>query len=66
MERICENPNCPNSLEGRKATAKYCGAPCRARASEMRRGERLPVERVQSFWNGFGRVRRPRALSAHG
>lgn len=63
--RRCKNPDCRASLEGRRAGTESCNGACRAAASKIERGERLPAAKVTSFWKGYAALRRPAALGAH-
>lgn len=53
-DRVCEH--CGDSLEGRRITARFCGAVCRSAAWKARRGYRDP----RSVRNGRQRPPGPR------
>lgn len=38
MPDICEAPNCENTLNGKRADAKYCSAACKLEAYHARKG----------------------------
>lgn len=61
--RQCALPGCVTSLDGSRATRRYCSDSHRARASELRRGESGGIRSAEAFWRGYGTVVRSRSVS---
>jgi hypothetical protein len=55
--RICQGPDCKESLEGMRADARFCGGACRAAAHHSPDGMKL-------FWAELGRIDADRRLRA--
>jgi hypothetical protein len=63
-DRVCQYEPCSKPFKAKKPHARFCpDGSCRQRQHELDRGERLPPDRVASFWERFASATRPDASS---
>lgn len=55
--RPCANPACSNTLDGRRADAKYCAPTCSREARRGTASARAEAHRAEGFWSGLKRFR---------